>query len=259
MLIYRNNAYQRSVVFSSANTVVGRIVSISGNIISYFNLKEENGSLIEKNGQLEMELLRTQNQLELLKADTVVFRGFSPDSVESFPYDFVTAKVIYNSVNYLSNYITIDKGVRDGISVDMGVVSERGVVGIISSVSDHMAVVIPILNPKLKLSGKVKGSGYFGSMSWDGRDVLYANLDQLPRHVEFQEGDTIVTSGFSAIFPAGIIVGTVSSFERQRDDNFFSLKVRLATDFRRLNNVRVVNNYQKSEKDELEEGVRENE
>ena len=163
-----------------------------------------------------------------------------------------------NSVSYLANYITIDKGRSDGIERDMGVVSERGVVGIISTVSDNYAVVIPILNPKFRLSCKVLGSGYFGSMSWDGRNVQYAKLDELPRHVDFQAGDTIVTSAFSAIFPEGIMMGTVSSFEKQRDDNYYSLTVKLATDFTRLNTVMVIKNYHKNEQKQIEQEARGN-
>lgn len=86
-----------------------------------------------------------------------------------------------NSVTHLSNYITVDKGKLDGIMPDMGVVSERGVVGIVSTVSDHFSVIIPLLNPKFRLSCKVLGSSYFGSLSWNGRNTLYANLDELPR------------------------------------------------------------------------------
>jgi rod shape-determining protein MreC len=195
-----------------------------------------------------------------MNADTTTFRGFVRKEKEQqpFPYDVVMAKVVNNSVMYLSNYITIDKGRKDGIRPDMGVISEGGVVGIVSMVSDHYAVVIPLLNPKFRLSCKVLGSSYFGSMSWDGRSARYAKLDELPRHVEFKEGDIIVTSGFSAIFPEGIMVGNVSSFERQHNDNFYSLTVRLTTDFHRLNNVMVIRNYRHEEQIQLEQEAKVN-
>ena len=227
--------------------------------MSYMNLREINRDLSERNSQLEMEMLELQEQLEILKADTVAFRGFAPDSLESpYPYDFVMARVKYNSISYISNYITIDKGSKDGIAPDMGVVSDKGVVGLVSLVSENMAVVIPVLNPKFNLSCKVKGSSYFGSMTWNGRDIQYANLEQLPRHVEFLKGDTIVTSGFSSIFPSGIIVGTITSFEKEKDDNFFSLEVKLSTDFTSLNNVRVIRNYKQQEQRLLEQEGRKN-
>ena len=141
---------------------------------------------------------------------------------------------------------------------DMGVVSERGVVGIVSTVSDHFSVIIPLLNPKFRLSCKVLGSSYFGSLSWNGRNTLYANLDELPRHVEFQKGDTIVTSGYSAVFPSGIIVGTVADFEKQHDDNFYSLQVELATDFQALNNVRIIKNFRQTEQSGVEQEAKRN-
>lgn len=258
VLVYRTNAYQRNIIFSSANVVTGHIASVSGSVTSYLNLRDINKDLLERNGELEMALLELQDQLDMMVADTATFAGFAPDSTERFPYSFVTAEVVNNSVTHLSNYITINKGRKEGVAPDMGVVSERGVVGIVSTVSDNFAVVIPLLNPKFRLSCKVLGSSYFGSLSWNGRNAQYANLDELPRHVEFQKGDTIVTSGYSAVFPSGIIVGTVAAFEKQHDDNFFSLEVKLATDFQALNNVRVINNYHQAEQVSVEQEAKRN-
>jgi rod shape-determining protein MreC len=259
MLIYRNNAYQQSVMFSTANVVTANIVSVAGSVSSYLNLREKNRDLIERNGELEIELLRLQRQVETMIADTTSFRSFiSADSTRQFPYKVMPAKVVNNSVAYLANYITIDKGRVDGIVPDMGVVSEGGVVGIISNVGEHFSVVIPILNPKFRLSCKVLGSSYFGSMSWDGRKTQYAKLDELPRHVEFNVGDTVVTSGFSSIFPEGILVGTVSTFEKQRDDNFYSLTVKLTTDFHKLGSVMVMKNYYQGEQKRIEQEAKGN-
>ena len=258
MLIYHNNAYQRNIIFGSANAVTGRISSISAYVISYMNLREKNAALLERNGQLEMDLLRLQDRLDMLSVDTLTFKGFVSDSTEQFPYDFIVAEVVNNSVSHLSNYITINKGRRDGIAPDMGVVSERGVVGIVSTVTDRFAVIIPLLNPKSRLSCKVLGSSYFGSLNWNGRDIRCANLKELPRHVEFQKGDTIVTSGYSSVFPAGLIVGTVSGFEKQHDDNFFSLEVELSTDFASLSSVRIIKNYNQAEQRNVEQESRKN-
>ena len=258
VLVYRGNTYQRSVFFSSANVVTASISSVSGYVTSYLNLREINKELLERNGQLELQMLDLQDQLDALVADTVEFKGFAPDSAMQFPYSFVLADVMSNSVTHLSNYITVNKGRKDGITPDMGVVSERGVVGIVSTVSDHFSVIIPLLNPKFRLSCKVLGSSYFGSLSWNGHNTLYANLDELPRHVEFKKGDTIVTSGYSAVFPAGIIVGTVFDFEKQHDDNFYSLQVKLATDFHALNNVRIIKNFRQTEQLEVEQEAKRN-
>lgn len=257
-LIFHNNAYQQNIMLSTANVLTANIVSVTGSVSSYFNLREQNKELLERNVQLEMDLHRLRDRHDAMVADTASFRGFAPDSARRFPYDFISARVINNSVSYISNYITLNKGRKDGIQPDMGVVSVRGVVGVVSTVSDNFAVVLPLLNPKFKLSCKVLGSSSFGSMWWDGRDARYAYLYDLPRHVEFQAGDTIVTSGFSALFPESILVGTVSSFEKQRDDNFFTLKVELATDFSSLDNVMVIRNYYQSEQRELEKEAKGN-
>ena len=173
---------------------------------------------------------------------------------------FILLEIISLTLVYRNNayYITVNKGRKDGVEPDMGVVSERGVVGIVSTVSDHFSVVIPLLNPKFKLSCKVLGSSYFGTLSWNGRNARFANLDELPRHVEFEKGDTIVTSGYSAIFPSGIIVGKVVNFEKQHDDNFYSLEVELATDFQALNNVRIIKNYRQAEQKNTEREAKKN-
>lgn len=259
-LIYRNHGYQRNMMLSSANVISGHIASVSGYVNSYLNLRDINRDLLERNGHLEMELIELQEQIEMMQADTVAFAGFSTtDSISnSFPYDFILANVVNNSVTHLSNFITINKGRLDGIQPDMGVVSEKGVVGIISTVSDHFSVIIPLLNPKFKLSCKILGSSYFGSLSWNGHNARYANLDELPRHMEFEKGDLVVTSGYSAVFPAGVIVGRVTDFSKQHDDNFYSLEVELATDFQSLNNVRVIKNYRQEEQLNLEREAKKN-
>lgn len=258
-LIYRNNAYQRNVLFSSANVMAGSVSSVSGEVTSYLHLREINKELLERNGQLEAQMLDLQDRLDAYMADTMLFKGFAADSITpEFPYSFVVAQVVSNSVSHLSNYITIDKGRLDGVMPDMGVVSERGVVGIVSTVSDHFAVIIPLLNPKMRLSCKVLGSSYFGSLSWNGRDTQYATLEELPRHVEFQRGDTIVTSGYSAVFPAGLIVGIVEEYAKQHDDNFYALQVRLAADFHALNHVRIIKNFLQQEQLDVEREARKN-
>lgn len=258
VLIYRNNAYQRSIIFSSGNLVTGHIASVSGAVTSYLNLKQTNRELLDRNGRLEQEVLRLRQEMAAMRGDSAAFRGYAPDSTETFAYRSLTAQVVSNSVSRLSNYLVIDKGRKDGVAPDMGVVSQNGVVGVVASVSDHFAVIISLLNPKFRLSCKVAGNNSFGSMAWDGRDIGFANLEELPRHVEFQKGDTIVTSGYSAIFPAGIVVGTVESHEKQHDDNFYSVRVKLSTDFSSLAYVRVISNYRQEEQLNLEKEAKAN-
>ena len=250
VLLVRFNAYHQSVFFSSANEMVGTIYSVAGNVTSYFGLRDINQDLLERNGHLEKEIQILKEMLQDDKNRTMVL----PDSATK--YDFIMAQVINNSVGQIENYITLNKGRLDGIAPQMGVVDQNGIIGIVSLVSDHYSVVISLLNTKLRLSAKVKGSDYFGSLVWDGENPQYAVMEELPRHVEFKEGDTIVTSGYSAAFPEGLPVGVVAGYNRQRNDNFYALKIQLSADFHRLNDVRVIINNQQKEQLELEERAR---
>lgn len=258
VLIYRNYSYQRSAILSSANFVSGHLVSLSGEIQSYINLRKVNKKLQEQNGLMEVKILDLQEQIEIMQADTAIFKGAIADSAHTYPYQFIVAEVVNNSIAHFSNYITINKGKRDGIKPDMGVVSESGVVGIVSNVSEHFSVIIPLLNPKSKLSCKILRNNNFGYLSWDGRDASYATLEEIPRHSEFQKGDTIVTSGYSAIFPAGLIVGTIEGFSKERDDNFYALQIKLATSFASLHYVRVIKNTLQEEQIKLEKEAKKN-
>ena len=156
----------------------------------------------------------------------------------------------------MDNYITLDKGSADGIASEMAVVDQNGIVGIVTVVNEHNAVAISVLNTKLHISCKVKGTDCFGSLVWDGRNARYAMLEEMPRHVEFTPGDTIVTSGFSAVFPDGIMVGTIHDYAKQKDDNFYAMEVKLSTDFHRLGTVRVLYNRAQQEQRKLEKEAR---
>ena len=251
LLLFQNNPYQQYVYLTSANKVSSSIYKGVSNVTSYFNLQSINNDLQQRNALLEMEVITLKSQIQdyklLLSNDTINL----PDSVaKSFEYHF--AHVINNSVSKPMNYITLDKGRLDGIEPEMGVVDQNGVVGIVSVVSDHAARVISLLNPNIRLSCKVKGSDYFGSLIWDGESPYYATLEEMPRHVQFNKGDTIVTSGYSSVFPEGLIVGTIEGNSKTKDDNFFTLKIKLSTDFTRLSVVRAIKSNIANELKELE-------
>ena len=257
MLLYHNHAYQRNLMLSSSNTMIGHILSVSGSAKSYMGLREENHALFEQNGQLELQVMELQQEIDLLKAHALSYDSLFTDSV-ALPYHYVTAEIVNNCIAGLSNYITINKGSRDGVKPDMGVVSTRGIVGVVSTVNEHFSVVIPLLNPKLRISSKLQRGSFYGSLSWDGRDARYAYLEELPRHAVFEEGDTVVTSGYSAVFPPGVMIGTVAEFDEKRDYTFYSLKVKLATDFMTLKTVRVIRNDSQQEQLEVEKEARKN-
>ncbi len=251
ILLFRFNAYQQSVFFSSANQVSGWVYSLSGNVTGYFGLREINRDLQERNGFLEMEVARLKRLLD--SGDYKMLTEYASKDTVLLRYNFQVAQVINNSVMRPANYITINKGSDDGIKTEMGVIDRNGVVGKVDVVGKNFSRVISLLNPKWRLSCKVKYSDYFGSLVWDGQDARYAVLEELPRHVDFAIGDTIVTSGFSSVFPEGIFVGTIKEYSKQKNDNFYALKIELSTDFYRLNDVLVIDCPGQEERKEIEE------
>jgi rod shape-determining protein MreC len=235
--------------------VTGGISSAFHTVFSYLDLQHVNQQLLERNSSLEAEVLRLQEQLGRLSLDTVAFSRVFPSGTSGdagYTYEYITAGVANHTTNYVNNYITINKGFHDGIRPDMGVVSPSGVVGIVMTVRERYSVVISLLNTKFKVSCKVKGTSIFGSLAWKGGDATRAYLEGLPAHAVFQVGDTIVTSGSSAIFPPGLMVGVVESYNKQQDDNFYALKVRLATDFHSLSALCVIVNHAQEEQWKIE-------
>jgi rod shape-determining protein MreC len=172
------------------------------------------------------------------------------DTVKRINYQYLPARVIYNSVNKQNNFITVNKGRLQGVYPEMAVASDQGVVGIVISTSDNFASVLPILNRDFHLSAKIKRNNYFGIIEWDGRSSEIVLLKEIPVHIDIQEGDSVVTSGYSAIFPEGISVGVVESVTPS-DGNFHEVKVKLATDFRNLVHVNLIRYYFKAEQESL--------
>ncbi|MGL5226651.1 MAG: rod shape-determining protein MreC [Bacteroidales bacterium] len=250
-LLFSSNSYQRSVYLNSSNQVVGNLYTLSGEVKSYFDLGSVNKDLSNRNAELEKRVFELQEKLEAINANGV--DTTYADSLVRSNYHFIPAKVVNNNVNQLENYITLNRGRLDGVEKDMGVIDHNGIVGIVSSVSDHFCVVISALNTKLRLSAKLKNTDYFGSLVWDGISPENILLEELPRHVVFNAGDTIVTSGYSTVFPEGIMVGTIEESEKQHNDNFFRMKVRLATNFYRLRNVRIIKDKYNAERKALED------
>ena len=254
VLLFKDNPYQQSVYLTSANSVSAAVYKALNGITSYFHLRGINESLQERNAALEMELIELRNQM----ADMELL---SPDSLRhkvKGQYTFVMAQVISNSIAQPNNYNTINRGYLDGISPEMGVIDQNGVVGIVNVVGPHAARVISLLNPHIRLSCKLRASGFYGSLVWDGKSPQHAVLEELPKHLNWHKGDTIVTSGYSAVFPEGIIVGTVEGLARGMSDSFVSLRIRLTTNFSQLSSVRVITNSMKEQIDALrraEQGI----
>jgi rod shape-determining protein MreC len=210
----------------------------------YVSLREENRQLIEENNKL-YNLLKSSYRIPALTSFQL------SDTVYKRHYLYIDTKVINNSTNKQYNYITLNKGKNHGIEPEMAVVSDKGIVGIVREVTNNYSSVMSLLNLKLKINGKIQRNDYFGPLSWTGKGHSKATLTDIPHHVEILVGDTIVTSGYSAIFPEGYMIGIVSDF-KLKGGNYFEITVNLATDFKNLSNVQVIENLFREEQIELE-------
>ena len=244
-LLFSKTPYQHHVYLTSASKVCAFVYGTASGVTEYFNLHDINEDLQIRNASLEQEVIELRHRLRVFN-DEAYADSLANDSLMS-QFKFVIAHVISNSVSRPNNYITLDKGSLDGVKPEMGVVDQNGVVGIVNVVGDHSSRVISVLNPKMRLSCKVKGSEYFGTLVWDGKNADEAVLEEMPRHERFAKGDTIVTSGYSAVFPEGIPVGTILSHPKEHDDNFYALRIKPFTDFNTLSTVRVIENLMKDE------------
>lgn len=237
-LLFNNNPYQRHVYMTSASRVSATVYDAAHSVTGYFHLRSINNDLQRRNAQLESEVIALRLKVDALELEA------SADSLEVVEplkmYDFILAPVINNSITHPYNYITIAKGEADGVKPEMGVVDQNGVVGVVNVTGNRYSRIISLLNPDFRLSCKLKGSDVFGSLVWDGKSPREALLEELPKHTVFEPGDTIITSGYSAVFPEGIPVGIVKGNEHNADDNFFTLRVELLTDFSKLSTVRLV-------------------
>ncbi|HEC45085.1 MAG TPA: rod shape-determining protein MreC [Bacteroides sp.] len=243
-LLVQKNTFHRARFINISRSIEGSFYETFGVIREYLVLKETNQDLHMENTLLRNQLdglTRKQEQSAELRYDYVPRRQFS----------YIPALVINASTNKQFNFITLDKGRNHGIEPEMAVISPKGVVGIVYSVSGNYSSVIPLVNRDLRLSAKIRRNGYFGSLSWPGSGYDNAILEEIPFHVDLRHGDTIVTSGYSAIFPEGIIVGTVEEFEAF-EGNFYTITVDLAVDYKNLSHINVIRNLMKEEQLELE-------
>lgn len=254
VLLFRFNNYQQGVFFTSANVLAGKVYEVSGGISSYFHLKSVNEDLLDRNIALEQQIANLENFLRDRRVDSITMHSIR--TLEQEDYKIYKAHVIRNSLNRADNYITLDQGSSSGIRPEMGVVDGNGVVGIVYKTSPSYSLVISVLNSKSSISCKIVGSEYFGYLKWEYGDSRYAYLKDLPRHAEFNLGDTVVTSGFSTVFPAGVMVGTVDDMADSNDGLSYLLKIKLATDFGKLANVRVIARNGQAEQKELEDRVK---
>lgn len=239
-LLFQRNPFQHHVYLTSANAVVSGVYDVAANVTGYINLRDINADLQRRTADLESEVIALREHNRALRQQLLQDSLRTTDSLGRFR--FILATVVNNSVVNPYNYITVNKGRLDSIQPEMGVMDQNGVVGVVNTVSDHHARIISLLNPNFRLSCKLRGNDAFGSLVWDGKSPYEAILEELPKQVRFHKGDTIITSGYSAVFPEGIPVGTIIGSTRGEDDNFNPLRIKLLTDFSTLSTVKVISN-----------------
>lgn len=243
-IVFKTQYYQQAVFINSSNTVVG-------NVLAKVNSVEQYLSLVEKN-----ENIHRQN-VELLLRDSIskFYTKTNSDTTQNSEliqqYVYTIAKVINNSVHRSNNYITLNRGSINGIERDMGVAGPNGVVGVVKDVSPHFCTVLSLLHKDWKLNGKLKKSGEFGPVVWDGKP-LYATLTEIPTSSKIAKGDTVVTTSFSTIFPEGIHLGYVTGNVTVGSGGTLSVEMKLATNFYTLSEVYVITNRLKAEQKQLE-------
>lgn len=230
VLTIQNNTYHRTRYFNSANWLSGSVYSASASVTDYFGLYSENQKLAEENRRLR-QLLINSPAVDSTPLDTT-----------GLTYEVFAAQVIKNSYSQANNYITINKGARDSIRQDMGVITPLGILGIVERSSANFASVQSILNTRSNINAKIAGADYFGSLTWNRRDFRFAQLEDIPRLVPLKAGDTIVTGAMSSIFPEGIPIGTIHSFDLNESNSFYHIEVRLFNDMTNLRQVYVIRN-----------------
>lgn len=250
ILLFRFNSYQGSVWFSAANSVAAGINSTYSNVMNFFNLEQINQELTAQNIALQRETEYLRQSLITATKDTTITEKLMREKLVG--YNMVPATVVSNSAERSNNYLVIDRGEKDGIRPEMGVVGGGGVVGIIYLTGPHHSLVIPVTNRKSSISCRVRGQNYFGYLQWDGSSMLSAYVDDVPRYAKVKVGQAIETSGYSAVFPPGIFVGRVRTIRNSTDGQSYRLDVTLGTNFANLRDVLVVTTPYKAEIDTLQ-------
>lgn len=238
VFIINYNSFQRAGFLNSSNALSASVYKTFSSVVQYFRLGKVNALLSRENAELQMEL----EKLKRVQSDSEDFGGLSDTT-----FAFISARVINNSVNRQQNYLTLNKGRKDGVKPDQGIVAPDGIVGIVTHVSESYAMGLSVLNPRWSVSAKLKKNGFFGSLLWNGGDYKRASLNEIPFHINLQVGDTVVTSGYSSVFPEGIMIGTVDAFERPPGENYYTIDVLLAADFKSVTYVHVVDNRKAAE------------
>ena len=212
-------------------------------------MKNSNKLLAEENSKL-------RNLLKNSYANYLVTREMIKDSVLKQQYSYIVAKVVNNSTDRKNNYLTLNRGSEQGIKKGMAVICGQGVVGIVKEVSTNFSSVMSVLHSKVTVPSSIKKYGETGLLIWgETNDYRFGEMKNIPSHLKLLKGDTILTSSYSSIFPAGIMVGTIEQVSQITGNTFNNLKIRLSTDFGKISYVYIVNNVLKEEQENLEKAT----
>jgi rod shape-determining protein MreC len=248
LLMVRNKGLQGSHVLNSSNLVVGNVYEAASNTKEYFSLKQENDILANENAILRNLLRANYNIIPLTVYEKL-------DTLYKQQYSYLSAKVVNSSVNKRRNYLTLNIGSNQGVTHDMAVMSSQGIVGIVTDASASFCSVMSVLHKDVRVNCQLKKDGSYGPLIWDGKDYRYCLLTDIPIHSKIKRGDTVITSELSGIFPEGIMVGVVDTFEKRQNEAFFTVKVKLGADLKKVNHVYVIKNKFKGERDSLEKAA----
>lgn len=238
----QSHSYHKSKFINSANFLTGGVYNSINDISSYFNLKSQNDILSEENRKLRTLLLNSGIKTDSVFIDSIKFNK---------AYKFYSANIIKNSYSLTDNYLTINKGKKDSIKPDFGVISSKGIVGIVDRTSRGYGTVISILNTTSRISAQLKKTNHFGTLKWNGKNPALVQLIDIPKIAPVQKGDTIITSGRSSIFPKGVPVGTVEEFNLDAAENFYEINISLFNDMTNLEHVYIIENVNRTEIHEL--------
>jgi rod shape-determining protein MreC len=254
-MLFRYNKFHQAAYMNVATEVTGRVYIRYNNIETYFSLQKENEKLRQQNAEL-LNALKEDYAVPDSSAKLVT-DSFRVDSLEQYrKFLYLPAKVIGNTVDAQNNYMTIHRGSKQGVGVNMAVLGPDGIIGKVVSVSPNMSVAMSLLHRKNSVVALLKKGGGFGEVIWDGKDPRFVTLNNIPRTVKVQKGDTVVTSSYSDIFPPGKVVGYVSQVLEDKSTSTYSLKLKTATDFYSVQHAYVVKNLQKAEMDSLMKKIR---
>jgi len=241
LLITHYQSYPRATMLTSANHVVAGANQVGDNITSYFHLRQDNNALNDEIVRLQLEVQSLQNRLEVVQE-----RDSVSDSTyyhyAHLGYRIIPAKVIDITTNQEHNYLTLNKGSLDGIASGMGVIEGHNVVGVVSRVNDRFAQVVPLIHTSINLSSRIKKNGQIGFTHWSGHDASHIHLMEIGRHIPVEQGDTVITSGMTATFPEGMLIGVMDKVRLSEGDNYYNIRLHLSTDFRHLRYVQVLDN-----------------